>query len=101
MPEIPLISHLTEPVRKFLEIMKESGENRSVPNISWTTAAEIQKHIQKYPVKNILEIGPANGFSTLMMHIEVPEAHITSIEFSRHAFEELRQNLQTFIALRN
>ena len=31
----------------------------------------------------------------------MPEAHITSIEFSRHAFEELRHNLTTFSKLQS
>lgn len=81
--------------------MKLSWEERSVPNISWSTAEEIIKHIKTISVKNILEIGPANGFSTMMMQLGVPEANITSIEFSRHAFEELRYNLATFSKLQS
>ncbi len=88
-------------LQAFLKTMKLSWEERSVPNISWSTAEEIIKHIKTIPVKNILEIGPANGFSTMMMHLGVPEANITSIEFSRHAFEELRSNLATFSKLQS
>lgn len=99
MPETLLISHLALALQDFLKNMKISWEERSVPNISWSTAEEITKYIQKIPVENILEIGPANGFSTMMMSLWLPEAMITSIEFSRHAFEELRYNLTTFSQL--
>ncbi len=99
MVEKSPFSSLLSAIQHFLQAMKISGETRSVPNISWDTATEIIKQIQKIPVENILEIGPANGFSTLMFHIGCPEAYITSIEFSRHAFEELRYNLKTFIQL--
>ncbi len=37
----------------------------------------------------------------MMMHLGVPEVNITSIEFSRHAFEELRYNLATFSKLQS
>ncbi len=69
MSEITLISHLSPALQEFFKKMKISGEERSVPNISWSTAEEITKHIQTIPVKNILEIGPANGFSTMMMSL--------------------------------
>ena len=79
--------------------MNETIPQEKVPNISWKTASEILLHTHKIHRKNILEIGPANGFSTLMLHIGNPEAHITSIEFSRHAFEELRYNLEKFLVI--
>jgi len=50
-------------------------------------------------VKNILEIGSANGFSTIMLALGNPDADITSVEISRHAFEELRHNIKTFYTL--
>ena len=47
-------------------------------------------------IKNVLEIGPANGFSTMILSLACPEGRITSIECSRHAFEELRHNIHSF-----
>ena len=55
--------------------------------------------IQKRQPKNILEIGPANGFSTMMLALASPTPSITSIECSRHAFEELKHNMQIFCDL--
>ena len=59
----------------------------------------ILKNMEKIEVKNILEIGPANGFSTMMLTHGKPDAHISSVELSRHAFEELRYNLKIFNTL--
>lgn len=101
MSEIHLISSLKPALQKFLKTMKKSWEERLVPNISWSTAQEIISRIKALPVENILEIGPANGFSTMMMSLWLPKAMITSIEFSRHAFEELRHNLAAFSKLQN
>lgn len=101
MHEISLLSRLSPALQDFLKHMKKSWEERSVPNISWSTAEAIIHQIKNIPVKNILEIGPANGFSTMMMSLWIPGASITSIEFSRHAFEELRYNLSTFSRLQS
>ncbi len=49
----------------------------------------------------MLEIGSANGFSTMMLALACPDASITSIEFSRHAYEELRYNMQIFSSIQN
>lgn len=85
----------------FLEKMREMGQKRNIPNISWNTAAFLQETLQSRKISNILEIGPANGFSTMILALACPEAYITSIECSRHAFEELRQNLQSFGTMKN
>ena len=93
--------HLTTHLENFLTALKTAWEKRSVPNISWSTAQEIIWQIRSVPAKNILEIGPANGFSTMIIQTWMPDTHITSIEFSRHAFEELRHNLKTFVQIQN
>lgn len=86
-------------VLDFLDAMKVFGQEHGVPNISWSTARFIYETCVAHRPKNILEIGPANGFSTMILGL-IPDAHITSIEFSRHAFEELRQNIRTFDTLK-
>lgn len=84
----------------FLEAMKADGIERKIPNISWSTAKFIYETFSEHTPKHILEIGPANGFSTMMLGL-IPDVHVTSIEFSRHAFEELRANLRSFETLSN
>jgi predicted O-methyltransferase YrrM len=85
----------------FLEQMREMGNKRDIPNISWNTAAFLMEQLRKRKISNILEIGSANGFSTMMLALACPDASITSIEFSRHAFEELRYNIQAFSSMTN
>lgn len=77
----------------FLDKMRDMGQQRSIPNISWDTANFFREFLSKRDITNILEIGPANGFSTMILSIACPKAHITSLECSRHAFEELRHNI--------
>lgn len=72
------------------------GIRRNIPNISWETAQFMIQTLQKRNVSHILEIGPANGFSTIMLALACPRAVISSVECSRHAFEELRHNIQSF-----
>jgi predicted O-methyltransferase YrrM len=94
-----LFSQISTRLIFFLERMREMGYERNIPNISWNTADFLIHTLQKCSIKNILEIGPANGFSTMMFALACPKAHITSIECSRHAFEELRHNIATFSTL--
>lgn len=95
-----ILSQVPQNVALFLEQMREMGDKRDIPNISWDTAAFLIEQLRMRNISNMLEIGSANGFSTMMLALACPDASITSIEFSRHAFEELRQNLQSFNALK-
>lgn len=94
-----ILSLVWEKRAAYLHELKEIGERRHIPNISWNTARFFVETLRDYPITHTLEIGPANWFSTMMLGLAAPNAAIISIEFSRHAFEELRNNLQTFIAL--
>ncbi len=96
-----IFSQLPHNVALFLERMREMGQKRNIPNISWNTSSFLIDTLAPRRVKNILEIGPANGFSTMILALACPEDHITSLECSRHAFEELRHNIQTFQKLQS
>lgn len=96
-----ILSQLSHNLSLFLEKMRETGQKRNIPNISWNTSSFLIDTLAPRRVKNILEIGPANGFSTMMLALACPEAQITSLECSRHAFEELRHNIQIFSTLHN
>jgi predicted O-methyltransferase YrrM len=100
-PKEKIFSHISQKLSFFLEKMREMGQKRNIPNISWNTASFLIETLQSRDVTNILEIGPANGFSTMMLALACPQAHITSIECSRHAFEELRHNIQAFSSMKN
>lgn len=91
-----IFQDISIPQKDFLLAMKAMGERRNIPNISWNTAEYLFSLFHGKNIKNVLEIGPANGFSTLILGVSCPEAKIVSIECSRHAFEELRENIKTF-----
>jgi len=91
-----ILSQLPHDMALFLEKMREMGQKRNIPNISWNTACFFMDTLLPRGIKNVLEIGPANGFSTMILSLACPEGRITSIECSRHAFEELRHNIHSF-----
>ena len=96
-----MLQWLPQKLADFLDLMKEMWVKRNIPNISWNTALFLREKLQPRGIKNILEIGPANGFSTMVLALSCPEAQITSVECSRHAFEELRHNIQIFSTITN
>lgn len=98
-PKQKILSFVSQDVAFFLKKMREMGQKRSIPNISWSTALFLINTLRERGIWEILEIGPANGFSTMMLAIACPEAQITSLECSRHAFEELRYNIQVFSSI--
>jgi len=75
-----------------------AGANRNIPNISWNTAHFLAEMIQKNSYKDVLEIGSANGFSTICLAeaVDQNDGTITSIEMSRHAFEEACENFTSY-----
>ncbi len=96
-----VLNWLSPHVALFLEQMREMGYKRDIPNISWNTAVFLIEQLRNRNISNILEIGSANGFSTMMLSLACSGSHITSLEFSRHAFEELRYNIQAFSSMTN
>lgn len=97
--KIKILANVSPEMADFLEAMKTMGKKRTIPNISWNTALFLREKLQSRDRENILEIGPANGFSTMMLALSCPKSQITSVECSRHAFEELRHNLTSFDGL--
>jgi predicted O-methyltransferase YrrM len=108
-PKDEILAQVPSDVALFLEQMREMGQKRNIPNISWSTAEFMIEKLRSLRepqdkqrnIFRILEIGPANGFSTMMLSLACPKAEITSIECSRHAFEELRYNIQAFSSMTN
>lgn len=100
-PKDEILAQVQSNVALFLEQMREMGQKRNIPNISWNTAGFMIEKLRPRNISCILEIWPANGFSTMMLALACPKAEITSIECSRHAFEELRYNIQAFSSMTN
>ena len=50
---------------KFLKELKIYGEKNNIPNISEKNAEYLKEIIRTRNIKNILEIGTANGYSSI------------------------------------
>jgi predicted O-methyltransferase YrrM len=76
-------------VTHYLRQMKVSWLERKIPNISEENAEFIKKIIRGRKPKNILEIGTANGYSTLQFVQAIEsESDITTIEYAANAHRE-------------
>lgn len=73
----------------YLKNLKKSGLERKIPNISEENAAFIKKLIREKNPKHLLEIGTANGYSTLQFASVIWEdSSITTIEYAWNAHIE-------------
>lgn len=52
-------------ITNFLKQLKQYGEKNNIPNISEKNAEFLKSLIQEKNCKNILEIGTANGYSSI------------------------------------
>ncbi len=52
-------------IQSYLSSLKQSGIERKIPNISEANALFITSLIREKKPKHLLEIGTANGYSTL------------------------------------
>jgi len=78
----------------FLEKLKKHGLENDIPNISIENAVFLRKIIRDKNIKNILEIGTANGFSSINFAFEMKGRgwKITTIDFSEKSHNEAKQN---------
>ncbi|MGL4766648.1 MAG: O-methyltransferase [Formosimonas sp.] len=90
---LPAISPTTltaATLEHYLNELYALGRLRLVPNISPANTAFLQGLIQTRRPQRLLEIGCANGYSTLRFWqiARAWEAHITTMDISRPPFEE-------------
>lgn len=79
----------------FLKELKKKSQARNIPNISEENAKFLVDLIKKNNYKKILEIGTANGYSSICLAYEIQKWwHITTIEFSSEAHEEAKSNFK-------
>lgn len=76
-------------LEKYVQKLKASSYDRHIPNISLENARAIQELIRARKPYHILEIGTANGYSTLQFaHALEADATITTIESAWNAHTE-------------
>jgi predicted O-methyltransferase YrrM len=80
----------------FLERLKTHWELHDIPNISRENAKYLRNIIAENNTQHLLEIGSANGYSTINFAIELEKTwgKITSIEFSQIAYEDATENYE-------
>ena len=80
---------------QFLEDLRKFWEENSVPNISRANARFLRDLIMISGAKNMLEIGTANGLSSICCGIEIEKnkGHILTIDFSPKSHEEAKKNI--------
>jgi predicted O-methyltransferase YrrM len=73
----------------YLKKLKQSGLERKIPNISEQNAEFIKDLIREKDPNHLLEIGTANGYSTLQFATVIWESStITTIEYAWSAHNE-------------
>lgn len=80
----------------FLHALKAYGIENNIPNFSEENARYLRDLIQKIGAKNILEIGTANGYSSIHFADEMEKiwGKVTTIEFSERAYYMAQENFQ-------
>lgn len=81
---------------KFLRELKMSGLQRKIPNVSETTANFLHFLVRTKQAKRVLEIGGANGYSTIWLADAVEPFHgkIISYEISEPSYLEALENFK-------
>lgn len=83
-------------ITNFLEQLRSHGLANTIPNISDKGAQFIKDMIHIGKVKNLLEIGTANGYSTIQIGLALrgTDGHITSIDYSLPSYNEAVENIE-------
>ena len=80
---------------KFLQALKTQGLTRGIPNISQSTAQMIHFFVTMKKARSVLEIGSANGYSTIWLGdaVEAVNGKVLSLEIGEHSYKEALANI--------
>ena len=83
-------------IKQFLLDLRKHGIMYTIPNISDQNAQFLKDMIHIGWVKNLLEIGTANGYSTIHLCLELRKnwGKITSIDYSLPSYNEAVENIK-------
>ncbi|EKD30184.1 MAG: O-methyltransferase family 3 [uncultured bacterium (gcode 4)] len=83
-------------IEQFLTNLREHGLANTIPNISDANAQFLKDMIHIGGVRNLLEIGTANGYSTIHLCMALREngGHLTSIDYSLPSYNEAVENIK-------
>ena len=74
--------------------MEQYAEEHNIPIIEKESIAYIMKYIKKNNIKNILEIGSAIGYSSILMASASPDVYVTTIEKDETKYMECLKNVK-------
>lgn len=80
---------------KLMASLAREGKEKNIPNISMRTGSILTFFLEITKARSILEIGCANGFSTLFLaeYAKKNESRIVACDFSRPLFEAAKKNI--------
>ncbi|MFA6090524.1 MAG: class I SAM-dependent methyltransferase [Candidatus Gracilibacteria bacterium] len=83
-------------IDSFLTDLRKHGLANTIPNISDKNARFLKDMIHIGGVKNLLEIGTANGYSTIHLCLALREngGNLTSIDYSLPSYNEAVENIK-------
>lgn len=86
----------TMDIQQFLIELREHGLRNTIPNISDKNARFLQDMVHIGRVKNLLEIGTANGYSTIQLGLALRKngGRLTSIDYSLPSYNEAVENIK-------
>ena len=73
-------------MKELILEMEEYASLKNIPIIEKDSIAFIMKYIKKHNIKNILEIGSAIGYSTILMASASQEVTVTTIESDEYRY---------------
>ncbi len=81
----------------FLKKLKQKSEAQNVPNVTEKNGRFLHMLVQIKKPKNILEIGTANGYSTIFLadSVEKHGGKVTTIDHSKPSYEWACENFRT------
>ena len=93
-PELPISDDALE---QYLSALYRLGRLRHTPNISPQNVVFLHELLRQHQPKRILELGCANGYSTLRMWqiARAWQAQIVTMDLSRPAFDEAQHHFAT------
>lgn len=84
-------------IEQFLSDLRKHGIENTIPNISDENARFLQDMVHIGGVRNLLEIGTANGYSTIQLGLALRKngGKLTSIDYSLPSYDEAMENIKT------
>ena len=81
-------------MKQLILEMEEYAKENNVPIIEKESIAFIMKYIKANNIKNVLEIGSAIGYSTILMASASSEVNVTTIERDETRYMECLKNVK-------